>query len=78
MSEGLCWKCKEYWDKHTPKEMEPWIHCPHEPKEKPEVKCWACEDHDWVIKWNATVRGSNIDNYAVTIAKCCPECGRKL
>lgn len=74
MNEDLCWKCREdfmvrchdygldgYFADH-------FLHCHHEPNEKP--KCW-CEE------MNCTP-GYRQLNQTVVFVSFCPECGKKL
>jgi hypothetical protein len=73
MSEGLCWKCKEQFHLWVGSGA-PWVHCHHEPKEKP--KCWCEYKHDLkqekvILQW---LPG---ENKAFDISFC-PVCGRKL
>ena len=65
MSDGLCWKCREYWNKHAPQSGIPWLHCHHEPKNKRE--CWCESPTD--------TRLSADESLSINF---CPECGKKL
>ena len=71
MSEGLCWKCKEALMKidislrGSELDVRPYLHCHHEPKEKPAERCWWCQEPG-----ERKVTGGELN--------FCPRCGRKL
>jgi hypothetical protein len=75
MENKLCYKCMEKWEGYWEPGMRrsdysPWLHCHHEPKERP--KCW-CED-------NSTMkieryRGFNWEPFKVNF---CPQCGKGM
>jgi len=69
--QGLCWMCIEYWESEyraLPRVIPPYVHCHHEPKEKP--KCWCEEGMIGRERWVSLGRAVKVD--------FCPECGRKL
>lgn len=64
----LCWECRD-WMKNSHLLKDPYLHCHHDPKEKP--KCW-CERHshflgDYTLHENEKL-----------ILIFCPQCGKKL
>jgi len=73
ISSGLCWECREYWNKFEIKSMDlkfaPYIHCHHESREK--VKCW-CEG----ITWKPSKEHPFVLDGA--FVKFCLECGKRL
>jgi len=77
MSEGLCWKCREFLEQNglDVSKIIPSIFCHHEPKEKPKEKCWWCEAHRVYFRDNSE---SDVAFCLITAMSICPICGRSL
>ena len=84
MSE-LCWKCREFMEAVRFQNTS-YIHCHHEPKEKP--KCW-CEYPNYIKEYSYQAkdikfRGIQIlktnDHlvHSICALNFCPQCGKKL
>ena len=76
MSEkDFCWKCREAMvKKFNPMVFEeyPWLHCPHEQKEKEKCWCQLGEGDKWLEKRHSDGRLHQLN------PTFCPECGKKL
>lgn len=76
MTDTLCWKCREDFDRRCHDYgldgyfANHFLHCHHEPKEK--KKCW-CEGDMGLVQIKVDQRESVWHR-----ATYCPECGKKL
>ena len=77
MGEDLCWKCKdklEHGNFGVLADLGQFLHCHHEPKEKP--KCW-CERVGGIHLFSAYIRFEGHEEMPIRMYFC-PECGRPL
>ena len=80
MSEELCWKCKEALAdldislRGSMLDVRPYLHCHHEPKEKPE--CW-CESGHTIDSMGNGIAKTSIHGELIE-RNFCIRCGRKL
>lgn len=74
MENELCWRCKEYINRTIlPSDvgLGPFLHCHHEPKEKPK-RCW-CDDNYAIL---VEIDSGEAKHYLT--ATFCPQCGREM
>ncbi len=55
-NKGLCWECRKAWSVHYNLEF-PWVHCHHEPKDKPIFTPGSRSCDPDVSKWGINEMG---------------------
>ncbi len=73
---NLCWECQKEMDLQGYVRPHPWVHCHHEPKEKP--KCWCEYDLEKKLQLNYAEPYYPSRIGVAYKPTYCPDCGRKL